>query len=205
MGQEVNRSFRNRWIVFNTLSLLITYILYTPIAHGLTGPHPQGLDAFQILMHSIALAVIAATVSFVQRRELARYVSIPWMRIPLAVIGFVAAFWAGFYQPWLGGPDLDILFGSFVLGSAVFLGSVPTNEHRLAMVVAMLAFPVGCFIGQVIVLAVVVSTGIVPDLQTNTLHHSLYWIIVGVSMGTLGGWIGGQALSRMLPSSNRTR
>jgi hypothetical protein len=197
----VEASFQKRWTFANTLALLITYILYTPIAHGVSGAHPRGLNAFQILMHSIALAVIAASVAIVQRRELSRYVSVPWTRVPLAVIGFTAAFWAGSYQPWLSGPDWDILFGSFVLGSAVFLGVVPAREHRVAAIIAMLAFPVGCFLGQLTVLGVVVATGIVPDLQASMLQHSVYWISVGVSMGAIGGWISAMALRRMLPKA----
>jgi hypothetical protein len=202
MKQEADPSFLRRWIITNTLALSITYILYTPIAHGLSGAHPRGLNAFQILMHSIALGIIAVVVAIAQRRELSRYVSVPWTRVPLAVLGFVAAFWAGSYQPWLGGPDWDILFGSFVLGSTVFLGVVPAREHRLAAIVAALAFPVGCFLGQLIVLGVVVATGIVPDLQASMLQHSVYWISVGVSMGAIGGWISAIALSRMLPKSS---
>ena len=201
MNQEGESSFPKRWTIANTLALLISYILYTPIAHGLSGPHPRGLNAFQILMHSIALAVVAASVAISQRRELSRYVSVPWTRVPLVVIGFISAFWAGSYQPWLTGPDWDILFGSFVLGSAVFLGVVPAREHGVAPIIAVLAFPVGCFLGQLMMLGVVVATGIVPDLQASMLLHSVYWISVGLSMGAIGGWISGLALRRMLPKT----
>ena len=195
----MSTSFQKRWIVANTLALLITYVLYTPIAHGISGAHPQGLNAFQVFMHSIALAVIAAAVAIAQRRELTRYAVVPWTRVPLAVLGFIAAFWAGSYQPWLTGPDWDILFGSLVLGSAVFLGVIPAQEHRAAVVTAILAFPVGCFLGQLMILGVVVATGIVPDLQASMPQHSMYWISVGVSMGIIGGWISAMALGRIVP------
>ncbi len=202
MNQAAESSFPKRWTIANTLALFVSYLLYTPIAHGVSGPHPQGLDAFQILMHSIALAVVAASVAFAQRRELGRYVSVPWTRIPLAIIGFTGAFWAGSYQPWLSGPDWDILFGSLVLGCAVFLGVVPARGHRVAAAIAVLAFPFGCFLGQVAILGIVVAAGIVPDLQANMLQHSVYWIWVGVSTGAIGGWIGGLALRRMLPKTS---
>lgn len=202
MNRRAESSFPRRWTIANTLALLIGYILYTPIAHGLSGPHPRGLNAFEILMHSIALAVVAVLVATAQRRELNRYVSVPWTRVPLAAIGFISAFWAGFYQPWLTGPDWDILFGSFILGSAAFLGVVPAKERKLLAIVAVLAFPVGCFLGQLMMVGVVVATGIVPDIQGSTLQHSIYWITLGVSMGAIGGWISGLALGRMLPKAS---
>jgi hypothetical protein len=192
-------SFPKRWTVANTLALLFGYVLYTPIAHGVTGSHPQGMDARQILAHAVALSVVAASVAVAQRQELARYVLSPWTRIPLAAVGFVALFFAGSYQPWLGGPDWDILLGSFVLGSAVFLGVVPARGHGLAATVAVLSFPLACFLGQLIIVAVVVGwLGIVPDLQASHLQHSAYWISVGLAMGTMGGWVSGLALRRML-------
>ena len=49
---------------------------------------------------------------------------------------------------------------------------------------------------------IVLATGIVPDLQASHLQHSAYWIGVGVSMGVIGGWIGGMALHRMLPKTS---
>jgi hypothetical protein len=67
--------------------------------------------------------------------------AVPLTRLPLAVIGFVAAFFAGSYQPWLGGPDWDILFGSVVLGSAAFLGLVPMRRRPLASTIALLGSP----------------------------------------------------------------
>jgi hypothetical protein len=120
------------------------------------------------------------------------------------MIACIAAFWAGFYQRWLRGPDFDILFGSFVLGSAVFLGIVPTLGHRLASTIALLGFPVGCFLGQLLILAAVVTLGVVPNLQGSDLQHSVYWICVGVSMGVIGGAISGLALRRMLTTMSRT-
>ena len=201
MNQEARSSFPRRWTIANTLALLIGYILYTPIAHGVSGGHPRGLNAFQILMHSVALAVVAVLVAVAQRRELSRYVTVPSTRVAVAVVGFIAAFWAGSYQPWLSGPDWDILFGAFVLGTACFLGVLPARGHWVAATIAVLAFPVGCFLGQLVMVGIVVVTGIKPDLQASHLHHSAYWIGVGVSMGLIGGWISGMALRRMLPAT----
>jgi hypothetical protein len=191
-----------RWTIANTLALLFGYVLYTPIAHGIGGDHPGGMSAFQVFMHAIALAVVAASVVFAQRNVLAPYLTVPWRRLPFAVVAFVAVFFAGSYQPWLRGPDWDILFGSVVLGSAAYLGLVSMRGHTWASSIALLAFPVACFLGQLLVLGVVLSvySGAVPDLQTNQVLHSVYWISVGASMGVIGGPISGLALRRLLPA-----
>jgi hypothetical protein len=196
-------SFAGRWTTANTLALLFGYILYTPIAHGPTGSHPQGLNARQILAHSVALAIVATLVVVAQRFALRPHGSVPWTRIPLAAAAFTAAFWAGAYQPWLTGPDWDILLGSFVLGNAGWPGVVPVGHHKLAATVAFLAFPVGCFLGQLMILSVVVTTGFIPNLQASNLQHSAYWVMVGVSMGVIGGSISGSALRRMLTQTAR--
>jgi hypothetical protein len=197
------RSFSLRWTIANTLALLFGYVLYTPIAHGIGGDHPQGMRPLQIFTHAVALAVVAASVFAAQRRVLRPHLAVPWRRLPLAATAFIALFFVGSYQPWLGGPDWDILFGSVVLGSAAFFGLVPMRPHPMASTIALLAFPVGCFFGQLIILAIAVSTfsGTLPDLQNSRLFHSLYWISVGVSMGLLGGLIGGPALRRLLPAN----
>jgi hypothetical protein len=191
-------SFARRWMIANTLALLFGYVLYTPIAHGPTGSHPRGMTASQILSHAVALAIVAALVGVAQRLALKPYGSVPWTRIPLAAVAFIAAFFFGSYQPWLTGPDWDILFGSVVLGSAAWPGVVPVRGHKLAAALAHLGFPVGCFLGQLMILSVVVAAGVIPNLQASNLQHSVYWISVGVSMGVLGGLISGSALGRML-------
>jgi hypothetical protein len=197
-----SETFPRRWVIANTLALLFGYVLYTPIAHGIGGHHPEGMSAFQIFTHAIALAVVAVSVFAAQRHVLAPQIAVPWSRLPVAVIGFVAAFFAGSYQPWLRGPDWDILFGSVVLGCAAFIGLVPMRGRPWASTIAVLAFPVGCFLGQVITVLIVlaVTSGKVPDLQRSHLWHSVYWISIGVSMGLIGGLIGGPALRRLLPA-----
>jgi hypothetical protein len=195
--------FARRWTMTNTLALVFGYVLYTPIAHGPTGSHPYGMSGPQILAHSVALAIVAASVVAAQRLALKPYGSVPWMRIPLAVVAFIAAFFFGSYQPWLTGPDWDILFGSVVLGSAAWPGVVPVSGHKLAAVVAHLGFPAGCFLGQLMILSVVVAAGVIPNLQASNLQHSVYWLSVGVSIGVLGGLISGSALGRIVTESVR--
>jgi hypothetical protein len=191
--------FPGRWVIASTLALLFGYVLYTPIAHGLGGDHPGGLTAYQIFTHSIALAVVGVSLAAAQRHVLQPWIAVSLTRLPLAALAFIAAFFAGAYQPWLGGPDWDILFGSVVLGSAAFLGLVPMRGHPLASTFALLGFPIGCFVGQLIILGIVVTTfDKVPDMQGSRLLHSVYWISVGLAMGLIGGAISGPALRRLL-------
>lgn len=63
-------SFPKRWTIANTLALLLGYALYTPIAHGLAGGHPRGLNAFQVLTHSVALTAVGVSVAAAQRQVL---------------------------------------------------------------------------------------------------------------------------------------
>jgi hypothetical protein len=193
--------FPRRWVIANTLALLFGYVLYTPIAHGLGGDHPGGLTGYQVFTHSIGLAVVAVSVLAAQRYVLQPWIAVPSTRFPTAAAAFIAAFFAGAYQPWLGGPDWDIMFGSVVLGNAAFVGLVPMRRHPIASTVAVLAFPIGCFSGQLIILGIVVLTldGI-PDMQRSRLAHSAYWISVGLAMGLIGGAISGPALRRLLAS-----
>ncbi len=52
-------SFPRAWIVHNTAALLVAYVLYTPIAHGVTGGHAtRELSVSQLAAHSIALATV---------------------------------------------------------------------------------------------------------------------------------------------------
>ncbi len=53
--------FVRAWIMQNTAALLSAYVLYTPIAHGITGGHlSRELSLSQLAAHSIALQRDAA-------------------------------------------------------------------------------------------------------------------------------------------------
>ena len=84
----------------------------------------------QLAAHSIALAIVGVLVATAQRLALAKFVSVSWSRVLVATISFIIAFWVGYFQTWIEGPDTDILLAYFVLGSAVWLGNVPINGHR---------------------------------------------------------------------------
>ncbi len=196
--------FPKRWIIANTVAFLAGTIVYTPIAHGVTGPHPTGLTFPQIVMHSIAFATVAVLVTIAQRHVLLRYIEVKWMRIPLAAILSVLAFWIGYYQPFVGGPDWDIILGWFVVGASVWVGSLRFQNHIFSRIFAFMGFPIGCFLGQLFIVWIVSLTGFEPDLQKSMIQHSIYWIAVGIFTGSIGGLISGLALRNLLAQVNKS-
>lgn len=206
MNRNAIAGFQRRWVFLNTAALLAAYVLYTPIAHGITGGHGgRELTVSQLAAHSIALAVVAALVAYAQRRALAPFVAVTRLRIVAAVIFFNLAFWAGYYQPWIEGPDTDILLGYLVLGSAAWIGNVPVSEHRVAALVALLSFPVASFVGELCLLVVFTLLRVTPTVETSAIQHSAFWLTVGGVSGLLGGWVSGLALTRMLPATRGPR
>jgi hypothetical protein len=193
-------TFSRQWLLFNAAAWLAGFVLYTPIAHGVTGGHGRELTPAQLIAHAIALAVVAVIVATAQRRVLTPFVSVTWMRVAVAAVAFNVAFWIGYYQPLVLGPDTDILLGFLVLGSVVWLGSVPTKGHHVAAAVALLSFPIASIVGELCLIVAFTLLGITPAIQTSEIQHSVFWITVGGVTGILGGWLSGLALARMLPS-----
>jgi hypothetical protein len=192
-----------RWLLWNSLAWFIGFVLYTPIAHGVTGAHPDGLTPSQIVAHSVAVAVVGVIVAVAQRRALSPFVSVPWVRILVTAAAFNVGYWIGSYLPidW----DTDILLGFLALGSAVWVGIIPTDRHRLSAALALLSFPLASVVMELALVGVLVSLlGMTPDLQASTLLHSLFWITIGGGSGVLGGWISGVALGKMLPAPSGT-
>jgi hypothetical protein len=61
-------SFPRQWLRWQTAAWLAGFVLYTPIAHGVTGGHGRDLTPAQLVAHCIALAVVAVIVATAQRR-----------------------------------------------------------------------------------------------------------------------------------------
>lgn len=141
----------------------------------------------------------AAALLIAYALALAKFVAVSWTRVLVATIAFVVSFWVGYFQTWVEGPDTDILLAYFVLGSAVWLGNVPINGHRLAGAVALLGFPIASVVGELFLLVAFTLLQVTPAIQTSEIQHSVFWITVGGVTGILGGWLSGLALSRMLP------
>lgn len=151
------------------------------------------------MAHVIAHTFVALTLFLSQRFVLKEYIHISWLRIVLSIFVFISLFYIGYYQEVIpGGLDTDILFGYLALGSGMWIGKIPFKGNELASIIAMLSFPFASFIGEVILLLIVTSFNIEFDVQSSMLDHSIFWLTVGVITGLLGGWIGGQALSRIL-------
>ena len=193
--------FLRRWVGWNTVAFLVGYLLYTPIGHGITGGHDRDLTASQIIAHCVALLVVGVMVAAAQRRALGGVASVPRTRVLLAALGFTAAFWLGYYQTLLEGPDTDILLGYLVLGSAAWLGVVPSNRALGSLLLAVLSFPFASFVGELLLFAVVIATGATPEFSQNHLHHMAFWLTVGVTTGALGGLLSGLCLRRVLARS----
>ena len=192
-------SFKSKWVLFNTLAMLTSYLFYTPIAHGVTGAHEHEMTAEQIVAHCIAHAFVALVLFLSQRYVLKEYIYISWYRIVLSIFAFLGLFYVGYYQEIIpGGLDTDILFGYLVLGSGLWIGTVPFKGNEIASVIAILSFPLASFIGELILFLIVTNFNIEFDVQSSALNHSIFWVTVGVTTGLLGGWIGGQALSGIL-------
>jgi hypothetical protein len=196
-------SVSSRWFRWNAAAWVTGFILYTPIAHGLTGAHPEGLTAAQVAAHSLAVAVVGVIVAAAQRRALSPDVAVSWVRVPIAAVAFNIGYWTGSEQPYLPGWDMDIILGFLALGSAAWLGCVPSKGHRVAAAIALLSFPVASIVIELGLVIAVSLSEITPDLQASTFQHSIFWITVGGGSGVLGGWVSGLALARMVPAPAR--
>ena len=190
-------NFKKKWIIANTIAMLVAYLIYTPIAHGFTGSHTKDLTSFQMVMHVIALGTVAFIVFYAQRSVLSKYTFISWKRITISIIIFIIMFWIGYYQPFYIGPDTDSIISYLVLGSALWIGNIPTKNHPIATIIAILSFSFGAFIGQLLLFAIVTALDATPNVQEN-IWHSIYWLSIGVTAGLIGGWLSGIALYKML-------
>ena len=202
MNNSQRKSFTLRWALFNFGAWTLGFALFTPIGHGVTGNHGRDLSLDQIIAHSVGLSLVALLVSSSQIFALRSWCNLSWIRIPIAVVAFNVAFWLGYYQSIIEGPDTDILLGFLVLGCVTWIGRIGGFKHPVTTLVALISFPIASFVGEVLVLLGFLSTGIEPDIHHNLWHHSLFWIVVGMITGGIGGFVSGKVLSNLLPNSN---
>ena len=187
-------SFVSRWTWTNTIALFIAYLLYTPIAHGITGSHLRDLNPAQLVAHTIALGVVATIVLLAQRRALRETIEVTTGRIATGVVAFIAMFWIGYYLPVGDGPDWDILFAYLILGCWSWLGTLQGNGHRVRWMIAILAFPIASIVGEIAFFLSIIALGIEPNPHESFLQHHMFWLTVGTISGLVGGWIGGLCL-----------
>lgn len=194
------KEFIKKWIKANTLGFFAGYLLYTPIGHGITGNHGRDLTTNQIIAHSIGLAVVALLLFTFQKSALKQYFQVSIVKIMVSTALFIGLFWFGYYQTVVPGSlDYDILFSFLVLGSALWINSVSLAQHKWRWVVALIAFPLASFLGEVLLFVVFTSFKLNMDMQ-NTTNDMIFWLTVGLTTGMLGGWISGHMLYHMLPN-----
>ncbi len=101
----------------SALAFFVGYVLYTPIAHGVTGPHPEPLSIDQLIAHTIGLLVVSGLVLSAQLWALEQPLSSNRLRLVLGSVLFVSAFWLGWYTL---GPPMN-LFSYIVLATAAWV------------------------------------------------------------------------------------
>ena len=192
-------TFTRQWFLWNAGAWSVGFILFSPIAHGITGGHGPDLSVAEYAAHSMGLVVAAVIVAIAQRRVLSRFIPVSWNRVIAAPILFNIGFWGGGELPYFG-PDMDFIIGSMALSLAVWPGNVSVKGHFWAGVLAVLSFAAANFVAQLLVVIPVIIFNFTPDLQASELQHFLYTSIMGIGAGVLGGWWSGLALTRMIPS-----
>jgi len=192
--------FVKNWVKNNTIAFFIAFVLYTPIAHGLTGHHNRELTTGQVIAHSVGLVLVAVLVFLFQKRALKGYLQVSSRRIVVSVVAFVTLFWFGYFQRFIpDGPDYDILFAFLVLGSGSWIGLVSFKGRPLFLLLALIAYPVASFVGQLILFTLVVGLELFElQLQTSIIDETIVWLSVGLTTGLLGGWVNGKMLARAL-------
>ena len=197
------KSFHREWTIANTLGFFVGYLPYTLLAHGFTGSHGRSMNTSQLVAHGLAMAVVGSIVVASQNRVLRKYVRVPAWRAIVAVLAFIAAFWLGYFQEILTGPDWDIIFGFAVLGCAAWIGLVPVGVIRSTF--AVLAFAIASLVGQLVAIGIAFALGIKPQPISMALH-AFYFITVATISGLLGGALSSYLLARGLtqPLERRT-
>jgi hypothetical protein len=154
------------------------------------------------------MSVAGTVVATAQWKVLRPNVNVGWWRVPITVLAFIAAFWLGYYQGLLPRQyfDIDLLFGFTALGCAVWLGSFRMKENRdLSVLWAVLAFTVGCAIGQLLAVVILLSLGVpLQALRSSMFVSAFYFETVAVSTAPVGGALSGRFLARALPVESRS-
>ncbi|MCI0625219.1 MAG: hypothetical protein L0387_26850 [Acidobacteria bacterium] len=127
------------------------------------------------------------------RRSCLHWGILVWLYVPLGPLGQFLDL------------DLDLLFGFTALGCLVWFGSFHVEkEGRMSVLLAALAFTVGCVVGQFIAILLGVGLGLTPRMiQDSMLVHAFYFLTVAASTGVLGGALSSRFLAKALPSEGQ--
>jgi len=186
----------NRWWRANAVAFFIAYVVYTPIAHGVTGSHPGPLSTSQLAAHTIGLVVVSVMVLSAQLWALGRNASDEWRRIGLGSAAFVAAFWLGWYSV---GVPADVFVSYTVLATASWISSQHIRGAKFLrsglVVIGMLA---GTALGIAIFVGLAKIGLFVLNTQSSAISHTAVWLCIALGTGCVGGFLSGRVLPRAL-------
>ena len=194
------REFRRRWWVANSLAFTAAHVLFSPIAHGITGDHGDDPTLSQLIAHIVAQSLAAAIIVGSQVGVLRRYLQISNHRIWISAVilpiihnvlislfgppwEWIAAFIALSLISWIGLP---------LTGSRIWLRSIAV----------VLSYSIGLAVGVFVVYGIFIDLGIATVRIATFLEHTLFWISLGSTTGIVGGYLSGRPLSKLLGIHN---
>lgn len=193
---------RRRWWFANATALIISFVFFSLIGHGITGPHGDKLTFAQDIAHTIGLIVVGFIVFPAQRLALKQWMHVSFPRILMATLLFTAAFQFGakVYRP-----PVDWILGFTVLGAAAWIHIEGLKGRRLVWtVLTIIAFCMGMVLTVPIMFAAIRAGVFNPD-SPSLLDHTLTWVLGAGMTGIIGGYISGWPLSRLLVSTYSQR
>ncbi|MCI0605767.1 hypothetical protein L0156_22490 [bacterium] len=196
--KDNRRKLRYRWWFANVVGLIIAFLLFSLIGHGITGPHGDDLTFAQDIAHTLGLLVVGLILFSAQRAALGPWLSVSAARIIGATIVFTAAFQFGakIYRP-----PTDWILGFTVLGSAAWVSFQGFKGRRLVWTIAtILGFCIGMAFTTPVMFAAIRSGVFDPESPT-LLDHTITWVLGAGMTGIFGGYISSWPLSRLLISS----
>ncbi len=197
--KDNRRKLRYRWWFANVVGLIIAFLLFSLIGHGITGPHGDDLTFAQDIAHTLGLLVVGLILFSAQRAALGPWLSVSAARIIVATIVFTAAFQCG---AKIYGPPADWILGFTVLGFAAWVSFHGVQRQRLVWTIAaILGFCMGLALTTPVMFAAIRAGIFDPDSPT-LLDHTITWVLAAGMTGIFGGYISSWPLSLLLISSD---
>ena len=129
-----------RWWRANAIAFVLSYLVYVPVVHGVTGAHPGPLTPEQLVAHTIGLLVVSGTVLAAQLRALERPFREHLGRLTWGSLWFVVVFWIGWYA---FGPPANVFMSFVVLATATWIRTdhlaPPVMLKTMLVVIGMLS------------------------------------------------------------------
>lgn len=199
--KDSRTKMRYRWWFANVAGLIIAYLLFSLIGHGITGPHGDDLTLAQDIAHTLGLLVVGLVVFPAQRAALRPWLQVSVSRIIIGTVVFTAAFQFGAktYRP-----PADWILGFTVLGTAAWLSFHGLKGLRLVWTIATtMGFWIGMALTTPVMFAAIRAGLFNPD-SPSLLDHTMTWVLGAGMTGIIGGYVSGWSLSRLLIPSDST-